>query len=387
VAALIVLVAAAPVKAQDVLGVRAVAFSPDGKHVAVGTGEPKEPGTVTLWDVATRQRLWTHQEKSGVPGLAFSPDGQTLAMAVYANAARLLEAATGRVRATFDHPKEVRAVAFSPDGKLLATACWDKLIRVWDVKAANVILSCAGHKDRIFSVAFSADGKHILSAAGNDGARLWDAAGGTEKHTWKHGGFYVPFALFTPDGRLAITGGYDGTTRLWDVTSGALRARFSGTGGVNQVAFSPPAKTLAVCGYGREISLFDMTFADPSPEERKQIQVCLANLDDDAYEVREAAGRELLKIGFVGEAELLRASKQSKSAEVRIRARRLREELLSKPRASLRGHTADVATVAFSRDGKLLASGSADGVVLIWDLPTQKEAARLLPGGEKSRHD
>jgi WD40 repeat protein len=236
-------------------------------------------------------------------------------------------------------------------------------------------------------VAFSADGKHLLSAAGNDGAKLWDAAGGTEKNTWKHGGFYVPFALFTPDGRLAITGGYDGTTRLWDVTSGALRARFSGTGGVNQVAFSPTAKTLAVCGYGREISLFGMTLADPSPEERKQIQVCLANLDDDAYEVREDAGRELLKIGFVAEVELLRASQESKSAEVRIRARRLRGELLSKPRAALRGHTANVAAVAFSRDGKLLASGSADGVVLIWDLATQKEAARLLPGGEKSRQD
>jgi WD40 repeat protein len=378
-AVLFLLPAAPAARAQDPPAVRGVAFSPDGKRLAAGSGDPKQPGRVTLWDVATRRRLWTHAEKGGVPAVAFSPDGGTLAVGTYAGAARLLDAATGKVQATLAHPREVRAVAFSPDGKRLATACWDGRVRVWDVARAAEVLACKGHQDRVFTVAFSRDGKHLLSAGGDDGVKLWDAATGAEKRTWKHAGFYVPFALFAQDGRWAITAGYDGTTRVWDVASGEPRARLSGTGGVHYLALSPAAGLLAVCGVGRSISLFEMTLRDPTARERERIRELLARLDDDSYDVREAASKELLEVGFLAEAELARAAKEAKSAEVRIRARRLRWEMFSRPRASLRGHTDAVEGVAFSPDGKLMASGGRDGTLRLWGPASGKEVARLLP--------
>src|SRR5262249_45963886 len=222
-------------RAQDTLGVRTVAFSPDGKLLAAGTGEPKEQGTATLWDVATGTQVWKHPEKTGVPSVAFSPDGKTLAIAVYGNAVRLLNVATGKVLKTLEHPKDVRAVAFSPDGKLLATACWDKLVRVWDLADASEKVTCTGHTDRIFAVTFSPDGKLLLSVGGDDGAKLWDAAKGVEKRTFKH--YYMISSAFSPDGRWVVTGSYDGTTRLWNVETGAVRVRLSGTGGVHQLTF------------------------------------------------------------------------------------------------------------------------------------------------------
>jgi WD40 repeat protein len=366
------------VGAAEALGVRSVRFSPDGKQLAVTTGEPKQLGQITLWEASSRKLIWKHTEESGIPAAAFSPDGQTLAIAVYDNAARLLDVSTGKVKAVFQHPKEVRSVAFSPDGARLATACEDRRVRVWELRTASEKVSCTGSQDRVFSVCFSPDGKLLLSAGGNDGAKLWDAATGAEKRTFKH--YYMPCAVFSPDGRWAITGSYDGTTRLWSVAGGAARVRFEGTGGVHQLAFSEPARTLAVCGFGRDISLFDLTFAEPAARERERIGALLARLDDDSYDVREAAGKELLTLGFTAEAPLRRAAREAKSAEVRIRARRLRQELLSKPRATLRGHTDEVTSVCFSPDGKLLASGSKDGTFRLWELASGKEVARLTPG-------
>src|SRR5271155_2915887 len=88
---LVFLVAARPATAQNGAGVRTLAFSLDSKLLAAGTGEPKQTGSVTLFDVATRAPSWTHAETGGVGGVAFSPDGQTIVVTAYANTARFLD--------------------------------------------------------------------------------------------------------------------------------------------------------------------------------------------------------------------------------------------------------------------------------------------------------
>jgi WD40 repeat protein len=361
------------------LGVRAVAFSPDGKLLAAGTGEPREQGTVTVWDVATARVRLRHAEKTGVPGVAFSPDGKTLAIASYDNAARLIDVATGKVRATFAHPKEVRSVAFSPDGKRLATACWDGALRLWDVASGKVAKTFTGHKGRIFTVAFSPDGKKLVSAAGNGGVKLWDVASGKELRTLPSRS-YFRCADFSPDGRWVLSGDWGGTLRVWDAEKGTERARFSGIGGVDGFAFSAPAHTLAVCSNGRDVALFDLTFRSPGREDLARFRSLVKELEDDSYTARVKATGRLREMGFLIEGQLHKESKESHSAEVRIRTRWVRQKLLGEPHVRLKGHTDELEAAAFTPDGKLLATGGKDGTVRLWNVKERKEVARLLPG-------
>jgi WD40 repeat protein len=329
-------------------------------------------------------------EMGGVPAVSFSPDGRTLAMCAYDKDVKLLDATSGQVRRVLSHPAEANLVTFSADGRLLATCCWDHRIRIWDLENGKVRAICKGHSDWISSAVFSPDGKQILSSAPYDGTKVWDAQTGQEKRIFPmlDGTFilhhYGPCARFSPDGHWIIVGGSYQTMSIWNADTGEMRARLGGQGSVRQMAFSDAAEMLAACytlescGTGSHVVyLYDLTFHEPDASERERLRTLLAKLDDDSYEAREAISRELVASGFRAESELRKAMKESPSTEVRIRARVARQQILSKPRAELWGHTGEVYCVAFSPDRKLLASGSKDGTVRIWDVKTRQDVAKL----------
>jgi WD40 repeat protein len=365
------------------LGARCVAFSPDGKQLAAGTGQPKEAGQLLVWNLTTRERRLLRQEQAGMPAVAWSPDGQTLAIGLHDGTARLVDATSGEVRLTLAKlDYAVRAIAFLPDGKSLVTGDWGGVVRQWDVTTGQEQRKILTGLARVFAVAIDPDGKQVLATGLQEQASIWDLATGASVLTLRHSGLaVVRNGCFSPDGRWVITTGYDGTTRVWDRQCGEVRCKLRA--GSDHVAYT--SGLLAVCRTeGESINLFDLSLQEPLEETRQQIEKLLTKLDDEHYEVRESATEKLLGIGLAAEVQLFRALQDHPSVEVRIRARRIRDQLLGQPTASLGGHTSPIDHLAFSPDGKQLASATRDGTIKLWDVSTRKEVMALdtqsMPG-------
>jgi WD40 repeat protein len=227
--------------------VHAVAFSPDGKTLAMGGLSPRVKGGcfLKLWDVQKEKLIGGTKETTEADGesgfseavtsLAFSPDGKLLAAGCMDGKLRLFDGRTGELKKVWDDDiARFASVVFSPDGRTLVSQSRDMTVKVWDVQTAKVLRTLQGNKASVTAVAFSPDGKPFATGGSvweNDKVTggeviLWDAQTGDLKHTLP--GLTVPVSTlsFSPDGKtLAIAGGSGAYGNLKDggKTAGELK--------------------------------------------------------------------------------------------------------------------------------------------------------------------
>ena len=143
--------------------VNSVAFSPDGKILAVGDAA----GHITLWSVTSRSRIAALDEGSPVNSVAFSPDGQTLAVGDRDGHISLWQVSSHQRTVTLPDGSNVGAVSFSPGGLTLASGDALGDVNTWDLSTNQRLATLAKTGTSITSLAFSRDGQEVAAGGYN----------------------------------------------------------------------------------------------------------------------------------------------------------------------------------------------------------------------------
>jgi WD40 repeat protein len=360
--------------------VNAVEFNSDGSLLAT-TGDD---GAARIWDPATGEEQWSFGSSPdlGVWGPSFHPDGSLFA-ASWPDAVRVMDLRTGRTVQRIDTLAKPGQTAFSPDGERIAITTEDAPIAVVvDISSGETVFTLEGHTISTKNVAWSPDGRWLATSSDDTSARIWNARTGELHFALLAHEATIQDIAWSPDSTRLATASDDGTAKVWSITEGGPRELMSLSAqdtrsGVKGVAFSPD---------GDRVMTGD--------EAITAVKIWDVDITGDAEIANLPAVR-----GFFGGADFTPDGRRLLAASTEGTValwdpHRQRQLLTFGPNGSSIGSAGadgkliggpsgtDVFAIDVNRDGRLVATASADGTAKVWDAATGHEAFTVHDGAQ-----
>jgi WD40 repeat protein len=349
----------------------ALAVSPDRAALAWVNGET-ESKVINVGEAATGKMIRKLKgHKQAVVSVAWSPNGKYIASGNPMEPIHLWDAATGKLVRKFDQQQGGLTLKFSADSKTLACGCTDGTVGRWEVETGNELPKLTGYRGWVQCLAFAPDGSTLaLAGADSQMLHLWDLATATPRQAapGHHGQIYA--VAYSPDGKLLATGGgdwhdNDQNIYLWDAATGQQVRKLTGhLGKVYSLAFSPDGKRLVSGGEKEDfVHVWDVATGAALPRFQRKTD------NDRATESRVSA------VAFSPDGKLV-ASAQDQGI-ISLWDFETRAEL-----QQCKGHEGMINSLCFAPDGKEILSGSVDHTVRLWDAATGQEKCRFGDPGD-----
>jgi WD40 repeat protein/serine/threonine protein kinase len=394
-----------PIQFPSLPNVSGLTLSPDGALLAVASGSAVRIGDVST---GTYYSEPIHHGENAAPKMTFSTDHRFLATATRSGdlgVVRIWRIDTDAkniepLGRPLVHDQEIVSIQFSPDGSRLATASRDNSARLWDPNTGAEIGEAMRHREGVSVVTFGPSGGRVATGSVDGTARLWNATTGKPiSLPLRHNG-PVHSVAFSPDENVLATGSLDGSVRLWNTGNGQLVGwPLRHLGDITAVAFSRDGRQLvsaAATGSARVWNIFPSTI-EPSrvlPHDSRVYSLSFGRKgghflatgsgdgsvrlwDSDRGNLVFPAWRhsgEMHCVALSPDEDLI-AFGPCGPARNRVELRETATGALVTEALSIRG---GLQTLAFSPNGKLLATGTTNGTVQLWEIPSGRRLGRPL---------